>query len=108
MYFLVCYESRAVYFKHKYVIHNPYLTTHQELHLALMTVSVYSKADTHTCVYMSALGKELDVERHALHVSGSLRRIEARDTLSRAWVVPLPFLHISAQFSVGLGWSFHF
>lgn len=108
MYFLVCYESRAVYFKHKDVIHNPYLTTHHELHLALMTVSVYSKADTHTSIYMSALGKELDIERHTLHVPGCLRRIEARDTLSRARVIPLPFLHISTKLGIGLGWFLHF
>lgn len=64
MYFLVCYESRAVYFKHKIVIHNPYFTTLHELHLALMAQGVNREADAGTGVYMSRLGKETYVERH--------------------------------------------
>ena len=101
------YESRAVYFEHKYIVDNPYLTTLHELYLALMAVGVYGKADACASVYVSCLGEELDVERHTLHVSGCLRRIETRDSTSRAWVVPLPFLHISAQLGVGLGWLSH-
>lgn len=100
------YESRAVYFEHKYIVDNPYLTTLHELHLALMAVGVYGEADACARVYVSCLGKELYVKRHTLHVSGCLLRIEARDSLSRAWVVPLPFLHKSAQLSVRLcDWS---
>ena len=37
-------KSRAVYFQHKYIIDNPYFTTLDELHLALMAVDVYSEA----------------------------------------------------------------
>lgn len=108
MYFLMRYESRAVYFEHEYIVDNSYLATHHELHLALMAVGVYGKADACARVYMSALGKELDIERHTLHVPGCLRRIEARDTLSRARVIPLPFLHISTKLGIGLGWFLHF
>lgn len=100
MYFLVCYESRAVYFQHKDVIHNPYFTTLDELHLALMAVDVYGEAYACTDVYVSRLGEKLDVERHTLHVPGCLRRIKTRDPASRARVIPLPFLHISAQLGV--------
>ena len=100
MYFLVCYESRAVYFQHKDVIHNPYFTTLDELHLALMAVDVYGEAYACTDVYVSRLGEKLDVELHTLHVPGCLRRIKTRDPASRARVIPLPFLHISAQLGV--------
>ena len=98
----MCYKPRSVYFQYKYIIDNSYLATLHELHLALMTVGVYGEADACARVYVSCLGEELDVERHTLHVSGCLRRIEARDSLSCAWVVPLPFFHKSAQLSVGL------
>lgn len=108
MYFLVCYESRAVYFQHKDVIHNPYFTTLDELHLALMAVDVYGEAYACTDVYVSRLGEKLDVERHTLHVPGCLRRIKTRDPASRARVIPLPFLHISTKLGIGLGWFLHF
>lgn len=93
-------KSRAVYFQHKYIVDNPYFTTLDKLHLALMAVDVYGEAYACTDVYMSALGKELDIERHTLHVPGCLWRIEARDPTSRARVIPLPFLHISAKLGV--------
>lgn len=102
------YESRAVYFKHKYIIDNPYLSALHKLHLALMPHGVYGKTDACAYVHMPGLGEELDVERHSLHVPCRLRRIKPRDTLSRAWVMPLPFLHVSAKLGVGLDWSFHF
>ena len=96
------YKSRAVHFKHKYVIHNSYLATLHELHLALVAQCVYGEADAVAGVYMPRLGKETDVEWQACHVSRCLRWIEASDTLSRARVVPLPFFHIAAKFGVGL------
>lgn len=55
MYFLMRYESRAVYFEHKYVVDNSYLATHHELHLALMAVGVYDEADACARVYMPPL-----------------------------------------------------
>lgn len=100
-------ESRAVYFQHKYIIDYPYLATFHELHLTLMAYGVNGEADAGASVYVSCLGEELDVERHTLHVSGCLRRIETRDSLSCAWVVPLPFFYKSAQLSVGLCDWFH-
>lgn len=57
-------KSRAVYFEHEYVVHNSYLPTLDELHLALMTVGIYSKADAHAGIYVSGLGEKPDVERH--------------------------------------------
>lgn len=108
MYFLMRYESRAVYFKHEYIVDNSYLATHHELHLALMAVGVYGKADACARVYMPPLSEELDIERHSLHVTCCLRRVESSDTASRARIVPLPFFHVSAQLCVGLGWCFHF
>lgn len=108
MYFLMRYESRAVYFEHKYVVDNSYLATHHELHLALMAVGVYDEADACARVYMPPLSEELDVERHALYVTRRLRRVESRHTLSSARIVPLPFFHVSAQLGIGLGWIFHF
>ncbi len=96
----MCNKSRSIHFEHKYIVDNPYLATLHELHLALMSVGVYGEADACADVYVSCLGEEPDVERHTLHVSGCLRRIEARDSLSCAWVVPLPFLHKSAKLGV--------
>lgn len=93
-------KSRTVYFQHKYIVDNPYLATLDELHLALMAVDVYGETYACTDVYMSALGEKLDIERHTLHVPGCLWRIEARDPTSRARVIPLPFLHISAKLGV--------
>ena len=97
---LMRYKSRAVHFKHEYVVHNSYLPTLDELHLALMAVDVYGETYACTDVYMSALGEKLDIERHTLHVPGCLRRIKTRDPASRARVIPLPFLHISAKLGV--------
>ena len=34
------YESRAVHLEHEYVVHNPYLATLDELHLALVAHGV--------------------------------------------------------------------
>ena len=100
-------KSRAVHFKHKYVIHNSYLATLHELHLALMAQCVYGEADTGAGIYMPCLGKETDVEWQACHITRCLRWIKASDTLSRARVVPLPLLHIAAKFGVGLCYA-HF
>lgn len=58
------YKSRAVYFLHKYIVDNPYFTTLDELHLALMAQGVNREADAGAGVYMSRLGKETYVERH--------------------------------------------
>ena len=93
----MCDESRAVYFQHKYVVDNPYLTTLHELHLALVAYGVNGEADAGAGIYVSRLCKETNVERHTLYVPGCLRWIEAGDALSRAWVVPLPLLHKAAQ-----------
>lgn len=97
------YKSRTVHFKHEYVVHNSYLATLHELHLALVAQCIYGEADAVAGVYMSRLGKETDVERQACYITRCLRRIETRDTLSRARVVPLPLFHKSAKFGVGLG-----
>ena len=71
-----------------------------ELHLALMAVDVYGETYACTDVYMSALGEKLNIKQHTLHVPGCLRRIKTRDPASRARVIPLPFLHISAKLGV--------
>lgn len=102
------YKSRAVHFEHEYVVHNSYLPTLDELHPSLVAQGVNGEADAVAGIYMPSLGKETDVERQAYHVSRCLWRIETRDTLSRARVVPLPLLHKSAKFGVGLGWFLHF
>ena len=94
------YKSRAVHFKHKYVIHNSYLATLHELHLALVAQCIYGEADAGAGVYMSRLGKKTDVERHSRHVSCCLWRIETSDTLSCARVVPLPLFYVAAKFGV--------
>ena len=101
------YKSRAVHFKHKYVIHNSYLATLHELHLALVAQRVYGEADAVAGIYMPRLGKKTDVERQARHVSCCLRRIETCDTLTCARVVPLPLLYVAAKFGVGLCYA-HF
>ena len=102
------YKSRAVYFQHKYVIHNSYLATLHELHLALVAQYVCGEADAVAGIYMPRLGKKTDVERQARHVSCCLRRIKTSDTLSSARVVPLPLFYVAAKFGVGLGWFLHF
>ncbi len=91
------YKSRAIYFEHEYVVHNPYLATLHKLHLALVAYGVNREADAGAGVYMSRLGEETYVERHTCHVACCLRWIEAGDALTRAWVVPLPLFHIAAQ-----------
>ena len=98
----MCYKSRTVYFEHESIVPNPYFTTLDELHLALVAHGVNGEADAGAGVYMSRLGKETYVKRHSRHVPCCLRRIETSDTLSRARVVPLPLLHIAAKFGVGL------
>lgn len=96
------YKSCAIHFEHKYIVDDPYLATLHKLHLALMAVGVYGEADACAFINMASLGEKLDVERHTLHVTRRLGWVETRYTLSRARVVPLPFLHISAQLGVGL------
>ena len=93
-------KSRAVHFKHKYVIHNSYLATLHELHLALMAQCIDGEADAGAGIYMSRLGKETYVKRHSRHVSCCLRRIETCDTLPCARVSPLPLLHKAAKLGV--------
>lgn len=101
------YKSRAIHFEHEYVVHNSYLPTLDELHLALMTQCIYGEADAGAGIYMPRLGEETDVERQACYITRCLRRIKASDTLSRARVVPLPLLHKAAKFGVGLCYA-HF
>lgn len=57
------YKSRAVHFKHKYVVHNSYLPTLHELHLTLVAQCIDGEADAVAGIYMSRLGKETNVER---------------------------------------------
>lgn len=102
------YKSRAIHFEHKDVVHYPYRATLHELHLALVAHGVNGEAYAVACIYMPRLGEETDVEWQACYVPRCLRRIETRDTLSRARVVPLPLFHKSAKFGVGLGWFLHF
>lgn len=102
------YKSRAVHFKHKYVIHNSYLPALDKLHLALVAQGVNGEAYAVAGIYMPRLGKETYVERQACHVTRCLRRIETSDTLPCARVVPLPLLYVAAKFGVGLGRFLHF
>ena len=102
------YESRAVHFEHEYVVHNSYLPTLDELHLALVAQCIDGEADAVAGIYMPRLGEETDVEWQACHVSCCLWRIETSDTLPCARVVPLPLLYVAAKFGVGLGWFLHF
>lgn len=96
------YKSCAIHFEHKYIVDDPYLATLHKLHLALMAVGVYGEADACAFINMASLGEKLDVERHTLHITRCLWRIEARDSASCARVVPLPFFHETAQLSVRL------
>lgn len=96
----MCYKSRAVHFEHKYIVDNPYFTTLDELHPSLVAQCIDGEADAVAGIYMPRLGKETDVERHTLHVPGCLRRIKTRDQASRARVIPLPFLQVSAKLGV--------
>ena len=57
------YESRAVHFKHEYVVHNSYLPALDELHLTLVAQCIYGEADAVAGVYMSRLGEETYVKR---------------------------------------------
>ena len=57
------YKSRAVHFKHEYVVNNPYLATLHELYLALVAQCIYGEADAVAGVYMSRLCKETYVKR---------------------------------------------
>ena len=98
----MCYKSRTVYFEHEDVVHNPYLATLHELHLALVAHGVNGEAYAVAGIDMPCLGKETDIERHACHISRCLRRIETCDTLPCARVVPLPLLYVAAKFGVGL------
>ena len=102
MFFLMCYKSRAIHFEHEDVVHNPYLATLHELYLSLMAQCINGEAYAVAGVYMPCLGKKADVEWQACHVSRCLRRIETRDTLPCARIVPLPLFHIAAKFGVGL------
>lgn len=102
------YKSRAVHFEHKDVVHNSYLATLHELHLALVAQCIDGEADAVVGVYMSRLGEETDVEWQACYITRCLWWIKTSDTLPCARVVPLPFLHIAAKFGVGLGWFLHF
>ena len=95
-------KSRSVHLEHEYVVHNPYLATLDELHLALVAQCINGEADAVTCIYMPCLGEETDVEWQACHITRCLRWIKASDTLSRARVVPLPLLYVAAKFGVGL------
>lgn len=97
------YKSCSIHFEHEYVIHDPYLSTLHKLHSSLVAQGINGEADAVAGIYMPRLGEETDVEWQACHVSRCLRWIEARDTLSRARVVPLPLFHKSAKFGVGLG-----
>lgn len=101
-------KSYAVYFEHEYIVHNPYLATLDELHLALVAQDINREAYAVAGIYMPRLGKETDVEWQACHITCCLRRIKASDTLPCTRVVPLPFFHIAAKFGVGLGWFLHF
>lgn len=97
------YKRRAVHFKYQYVVHDPYFSTIHELHLALVAHNIYGKAHAVAFIYVSRLGEELDVERQAGYVSCRLWGIVAGYTVSRAWVIPLPLLHVTAKLCVGLG-----
>lgn len=97
------YKPRAVYFEHKYIVHNSYLPTLDELHLALMAYGVNGEADAGAGVYMSRLGEETNVERQTLHIPRCLRRVESGHTLPRARVVPLPFFNETTQLCIRLG-----
>lgn len=96
------YEPRAVYFDHKYVINNPYLATLYELHFTLVAHDVNGETNAVALVYMSCLGKKLNVERQAVYVLCRLWRIVAGDATACAWIVPLPLFHVAAKFGKGL------
>ena len=61
----MCYKSRTVYFEHEYIVHNPYLATLHELHLALVAHGVDGETDAVAGIYMPRLGEETDVEWQA-------------------------------------------
>lgn len=97
------YKSRAIHFEHKDVVHNPYRATIHELHSALVAHNIYGETHAVAFIYVSSLGKKLDVERQTFNISCRLRGIVAGNTVSCAWIVPLPLLHVAAKLCVGLG-----
>lgn len=98
----MCYKSRTVYFKHEYIVHNPYLATIHKLYPTLVAHGVNGEADAVAGIYMPSLGQETDVERHACHVTRCLWRVETCNALTCARIVPLPLLYVAAKFGVGL------
>ena len=104
----MCYKSRTVHFEHEYIVHNSYLATLHELHLALVAQGINREAYAVAGIYMPRLGEETDVEWQACHVSRRLRRVETSDTLPCTRVVPLPLLNVAAKFGIGLSWFLHF
>ena len=57
-------KSRAIYFQHKYIVHNPYLATLHKLNPALVAHGIDGEADAGAGVYVSRLGEETNIERH--------------------------------------------
>lgn len=103
----MCYKSRAIHFEHEDVVHNPYLATLHELHLALMSVRVHREADATALVDMPSLGEKLDVKRGPLHLACRLRMHITSYQLTRPGVYPLPSLAKAAQFCVALSVCSH-
>ena len=90
------YKSCSVHFQHKYVIHNPNLATLYKLHLTLVAHNIDGEAHAVAFIYMSRLGEELDVERMAFNLGGTLRMHIACNELMAARVNPLPLFGVLA------------
>ena len=61
----MCYKSRAIYFEHEDVVHNPYLATIHKLYSSLVAQCINGEAYAVAGIYMPRLGEEADVEWQA-------------------------------------------
>ena len=98
-------KSRAVHLQHQDVVYPPDFFALNELHPALVRERIDWKTNTISLVYMPCLGEELDVERMAFNLGGTLRMHIARNELMAARVNPLPLFGVLAKVGVGLLWA---
>ena len=98
-------EPGAIYFEYQYVVHYPDFSALDELYLSLVAHNIHLQADTFAFIYVPGLGEELDVERMAFNLGGTLRMHIARNELMAARVNPLPLFGVLAKVGVGLLWA---
>ena len=100
-------EPGSVYFEYQNIVHHTDFAAVDELHFSLVAKHIYLQADAFTFIYVSGLGKELDVERLAFYLPRCLRMNIASYLLTAAWVYPLPLLAELAKVLIRLLIPFH-